>query len=89
MPNAPLELKTHLLDPKDAPNGLGSLLDPKDAPNGLGSLRAGSLHKHRTLPSSPILTFYCTGIGNVVLQSLEFQVNPFLASMCDSNFNRY
>ena len=25
MPNAPLDLKTHLLDPKDAPNGLGSL----------------------------------------------------------------
>jgi hypothetical protein len=27
-----------LLDPKAAPDGLGSLLDPKAAPDGLGSL---------------------------------------------------
>ena len=42
IPSPFLDHKTHLLDPKDAPSGLGSLLDPKDAPSGIGSLRAWS-----------------------------------------------
>ena len=53
LPQPLLVPKTHLLDHKDAPDGLGSLLDPKDAPDGLGSLRAWSLIRRASSPPSP------------------------------------
>jgi hypothetical protein len=57
-----------LLDPKAAPDGLGSLLDPKAAPDGLGSLLdpkaapdgLGSLHPNLK-PTIMRSMFHMTG----------------------------